>query len=573
MAEAAAMSKARIAHFAGQTATIQNTPPLVTSNKARAKYGLPLRPNPDGSPAWFDVLRAQRIATPVTVYVEQFSAHPLESDAAELYAPPDGYIDPNGVFHRERQGPADTAVYEIELRPEDGYYPLPYVARQADGSAWETEEAFPGAPPERARQSFFPDGSRSFEEIDRLHVGDRGVGNLISDKAEVSFYRVLPPGGYTKGLAAARRTDVGDGDIAPERRAYDFFPYRPRVFRASAPRPGLARAVNIVQRVLGGGGFDGAIWTEGSPAIEEMLYWLHLLIDTTVPICGNSAQRPMGQISNDGPKNLVDSVDYIASRVWSDVDGRNEIGAVMITEQRVFAARSVAKVDARPGGYEAVGGHGGILGAVGGSGHGGPPVIHYVPKLRHTYRSDVNITRLPSSVDGVRRGATGIKTVSVTIKDEHGLLVEGAIPKVVISKEASYGADDSGLDLDHEVDLVALIDRMLIAAPLAGFVFEGLSPYGTIPGSSRRVLGLRAVYSGFPVVTVGRGNTGGFATPLPPFIAGSNLTSTKARLLLIASLLKLGALPVASDPDRPTADELARTRAKVDAYQAIFDTH
>jgi hypothetical protein len=34
--------KARIAHLAGPNATIQNTPPLVTSNKARAKNKLPL---------------------------------------------------------------------------------------------------------------------------------------------------------------------------------------------------------------------------------------------------------------------------------------------------------------------------------------------------------------------------------------------------------------------------------------------------------------------------------------------------------------------------------------------------
>ena len=33
----------RIAHLTGPTATIQNSPPLVTSNKARAKYGLSLR--------------------------------------------------------------------------------------------------------------------------------------------------------------------------------------------------------------------------------------------------------------------------------------------------------------------------------------------------------------------------------------------------------------------------------------------------------------------------------------------------------------------------------------------------
>ena len=172
--------KARIAHLAGPNATIQNTPPLVTSNKARAKHGLPPLTNPDGSPARFDVLRAQRLAAPVTVYVEQFSAHPLEADAAELYGPPDGYIDSAGRVHRERQSADDKPVYEVELRPEDGLYPLPYMALQADGAAWEEECAFPGAPEPKARQGFFPDGSRSFEEIDRLQIGEHGTGNLIS---------------------------------------------------------------------------------------------------------------------------------------------------------------------------------------------------------------------------------------------------------------------------------------------------------------------------------------------------------------------------------------------------------
>src|SRR5581483_8029140 len=160
---------------------------------------------------------------PVTVYVEQFSAHPLERDAADLYAPPDGYVDAAGAFHRQRTSESDTPVYEIELRPDDGVYPLPYAGRQADGSAWEAEGASPDAPPERSRQPFYPDGSRSFEEIDRLGVDEEGVGNLISSKADVSFFRVLPPGGYTKGLPAGLRTDVGDGDIAPERFGTDFF--------------------------------------------------------------------------------------------------------------------------------------------------------------------------------------------------------------------------------------------------------------------------------------------------------------------------------------------------------------
>lgn len=298
--------KARIAHLAGPDATIQNTPPLVTSNKARAKYGLPPLTLPDGTHPQFDVLRPQRLAAPAKIYVEQFSAHPLEANSADIYAPPDGYLDRAGRFHKERQSPADTPVYEIEIGPEDGLYPLPYMARQIGGDAWEEEGAVPEAPDEKARQPFFPDGARSFEEINRLQIGVKGIGNLISSKADVDFYRVMPPGGYRKGLPADRRTDVGEGAISPERRGVDFFPYKPLHLQVAPGRGDLARATNLVQQILSSGKYDGAIWTEGSPSIEETIYWLNLLIDTDRPICGNAAQRPQGQISNDGPKNIVE---------------------------------------------------------------------------------------------------------------------------------------------------------------------------------------------------------------------------------------------------------------------------
>ena len=109
--------KPRIAHIAGPNATITNSAALVTSNKAREKNGLPLLKDKSGARLRFDALRPQRLAAPVTVYVEQFSAHPLERDAAELYGPPDGYLDRAGVFHREPQGKSDVPVYEIKLAP------------------------------------------------------------------------------------------------------------------------------------------------------------------------------------------------------------------------------------------------------------------------------------------------------------------------------------------------------------------------------------------------------------------------------------------------------------------------
>jgi hypothetical protein len=560
----------RIAHLAGPTATVQNSPPLVTSNKARQKYGLPVRKNPDGSDSRFDALRAQRLAAPATVYVECFSAHPLEEDAAELYGPPDGYLDAKGVFHKERINPQNKAVFEIKIAPEDGLYPLPYMARKADGEAWEGECTEPGAPAAQARQSFYPDGSRSFEEIDRLGIGSAGVGNLISSFADIDFYRVLPPAGYTKGLPASRRTDVGEGDIAPETRSKDFFAYRPYHLGESPPRPALARLTNAARQVFDGNKYDGAIYTQGSPQIEEVAYWFNLLIDTTIPICGNAAQRPQGEISNDGPKNITDSVEYIASRVWADEQGRNRAGVIVLQEQRFFSAREVMKVDARPGGYVATGGHGGILG---GMGYHGAAVLHYVPALKHTYLSEVNLSRIPSSVPVVSGSNGVIKRSEKRIRQDNGDLLESAIPSVAIVKDGGFYAEEYFDDPVVTADLLALLARKLETSRLAGFVLEGTTPYGKMTSSVRQAVLQKAIYSGLPVVRVGRGNPEGFADPDEYFIAGSNLTATKARMLLMACLLKFGSLPPARNPDEPTSAELSAIRKAVAAYQRLFDTH
>jgi len=579
LAETHSEPKPRIAVFSGPTATIQNTEPLVTSNKAREKHGLPPRANLDGSPMRFDVLRLQRLAAPVKVYVEQFSAHPLERDAAELYAPPDGYLDASGAFHQERTGPADKPVYEVTLKPEDGLYPLPYMARQADGQPWEMDGTQKNAPAELCRVPFFPDGSRLFEEIDRLGISDEGVGCLLTAKADFDFYRALPSGGYAKGRSAGERTDIGDGDIPPEILGSDFFPYRPGYLRKEPPMAALARLTNVVQRALTSGKYLGAIWLEGSPFVEETTYWLNLLVDTTLPIVGNSSQRPHGAIGNDGDRNIVDSVDYITSRIWADGKGRDFIGAVAILDEQIFTARDVQKADARPGGYIATGGHGGIIGRMG---HPGLPQFSFKTVKRHTYTSAVNLSQLPNEVEGSRVRESGLSsskgstvgTIAVRIKDGEGNLLPTAIPKVTIVKHARYLAEDTSGNAAEEVDILARIGKNLREAPLAGFVAEGSAPFGAMSNSVDAAL-KRATFCAMPVVKVGRGNASGFvdAKRDPLAIAGSNLTATKARLLLMACLMRFGSLPPAVDPAKPTAAETEATKAILAQYQEVFDTH
>ena len=552
-------AKPKIAVFSGPTATIQNNKPLITSNKAREQYGLPLLKDPWGR-VKTDWPRYQRLAAPVTVYIEMYTAHPLEADVKELYAPPDGYVDAKGQFSKERHSPADKPVYAVTLKPEDGLYALPYMGRQANGQAWDGQATHPGAPFAEARQTFVPNASRIFEEIERN-------GGDIYSKADYDFYRAVPAGGYTKGLPAAQRTDTGSGDIAPEKLGVDFFSYGP--YAASPPRTMLARSANFVQKALASGQYAGALWLEGSPSVEDSAYWLGLMVDTTLPIAANSAHRNRGEISPDGDGNIINSIEYILSRVWAGEDGRNRLGAVMVQDETIYEAREVQKGDAHPGGYVATGGYGGILGSMTAG-----PYVTDVPTRRHTWNSEVRITQLPSRLDGLLRQKGVFKTVPVQVKNEAGELLPAAIPKVAMLKGDVWYDDTGAPDPAGEKGIAATIDMLLDKYPLAGIVGEGLAPYSTMSASQDKALE-KAVLSGLPVVKTARGDARGLVKVNPDnlFIEGNNLTTTKARLLLTAAIMKFGPLPHAEDPEHPTAAEIAAIKQRIEAYQEVFQTH
>src|SRR5215471_12656746 len=92
----------------------------------------------------------------------------------------------------------------------------------------------------------------------------------------------------------------------------------------------------------------------------------------------------------------------------------------------------------------------------------------------------------------------------------------------------------------------------------------GSRPTGKALQTHGQRLLLRAVHSGPPVARVG--------ATIPralyhcdnlSFIGGSNLTATKARLLLMACLMKFGALSPAAKTDQPTAGETAAVQSDI----------
>src|SRR5262249_3195706 len=159
-------------------------------------------------------------------------------------------------------------------------------------------------------------------------------------------------------------------------------------------------------------------------------------------------------------------------------------------------AREVAKVDARPGGYVATGGHGGIIGNIS---HTGRIALTYLPVFKHTYRSELRITTLPNSVKASKKAPSGIEMVDVAVKDRDGKLMPDAIPVVTVSADGSYSGMEYGHNTAPEIDLLASIEHKLSLGLLTGFVNQGLVPYGRTPSHTRNKLLLKAVFSGIPV--------------------------------------------------------------------------
>ncbi len=561
----------RLAVFAGPTATVLNT--LTgprTSQKAREKFGLPPLRDWHGRTVVQDQLTFQRLAAPATVYVEQFSALPLDRDSAELFAPPDGYLDANNAFHTERTGPSDRPVYEIILQPEDGLYPLPYMGRRADGSAWEDWEPAPGANG-LIRQPFYPDASRLFDEIERM--GSESMGNLRG-RAVFDFFRPAPPAGYVHGLPEALRTDAGAGDIPPEKAGVDYFPY---TYKAANPtytnfNPGralLARITNIMQDTLAGGTYRGGLWLEGSPRVEDTIYWFNLTIDSDAMLVGVVANRPSRMLSPDAPWTVVDAVDFVLSDVWRDADGHNRVGHVIVQDQRITAAREAIKIAPRPGGFDTLGGLGGVIGTTAG------PKLTFLPLNRHGRTSEVRISAIPRIVSGLRRTSEGrIEHVQVEVKDAAGHLRGEAIPAVELLDFNSWmtsnppGARDP---VDSRVQ--SMIARCLDEAPLCGLVGEAPTS-GHFDRNDALAID-RVAFSGFVVVKVSRGTPASILGEVEENFAieGSNLNASKARVLLMACLLRFGCPPPAADPAHPTDAEKAAVRSHLARIQAVFNTH
>jgi L-asparaginase len=230
----------------------------------------------------------------------------------------------------------------------------------------------------------------------------------------------------------------------------------------------------------------GVVVTHGTDTIEETAFLCDVTIASDKPVVFAGAMRNGSEISADGPRNLL-----CAAQVAST--GSGGLGAVLVLNDEVHAARWARKQDSSR------------VSAFVSPGHG--PIGTVVP-------GSVRVPALPARRFTVEAPA--------------------ALPPVPVVQ--TYTGIEEGM-----------IEAVLEASGAAGLVVEGTG-LGNVPGSAER--GIRAALArGLPVVVATRVPTGGTGAVYggpgggvtlreAGVIAAGGLPAAKARLLLMLLLAR-----------------------------------
>ena len=240
---------------------------------------------------------------------------------------------------------------------------------------------------------------------------------------------------------------------------------------------------------------DGIVVTSGSNAMEEIAFFLHVTLDTHVPIVCTAAQRNHGIVGNDGDRNLVDAV-----RVASHSNATDR-GAMVVVGDVIHSARDVRKVvSSRPDAWSS-GEHGGL----GFTDKHGRVTFYRMPERLHTFKSEFSLEGYEPDV---------LRRIPVTC--------------------SALGADGSTIEAAIDADVPGIV----VAAYPTGHPANPQSD--EYPGQATALE--HAVDEGIPVVVSHRGQEGwtyayredGY--PHKAFVSADTLSPAKARILLSLAL-------------------------------------
>ena len=235
------------------------------------------------------------------------------------------------------------------------------------------------------------------------------------------------------------------------------------------------------------GDVDGVVVTHGSNTVEETAYFLHLTLETDLPVVLTAAQRNHDTIGNDGDRNLYDAV-----RVAGAEAARGR-GTLFVANDTIHGARDVVKtISSRPDAWRSPN-----AGPLGYLDKRGRLEFYTDPERAHTTETDFDFRD---------RDGDGLPRVDVV----HSLA----------------GSDGH------------VVDCLLDDGDTEGIVVAALptgAPSRPVDGPTQSEALERAVEAGVPVALSHRGHAG-WTYEYEPFVRADTLAPAKARVLLALAL-------------------------------------
>lgn len=167
------------------------------------------------------------------------------------------------------------------------------------------------------------------------------------------------------------------------------------------------------------GGVDGVVISHGTNTLEETAFFLHLTVNSRLPIVLVGAMRPSSALSADGDLNLLNAIRVAAAPYSAG------LGVLVVMNDAIYSARDVTKGST----YRVSAFEGRELGPLGFSDVDGEVVYYHTGTRLHTTASEFARRRLPvlprtdvsisyvgadgSAIDAlIRAGAKGIVSAS-----------------------------------------------------------------------------------------------------------------------------------------------------------------
>jgi L-asparaginase len=215
---------------------------------------------------------------------------------------------------------------------------------------------------------------------------------------------------------------------------------------------------NKISSALNNEKMDGVVVTTGTNALEDIAYFIGLVVNTEKPIVFTGSNFPQNSLLFDGKKNLFNAIKIACSEKVT------KLGVIVTFNDYLVTAREATKINSdtiQNFSFQ----ENGVIGYI----VGGEIVIKAIPAYRHTYKTNFSLQSL-----------TSLPTVAIV----YGHLGINAHVVRSIAGNAVHGIISAGFGRGYQPEIVtlALYDAVqsgvsVVRCARTGYTYSGIDKF------------------------------------------------------------------------------------------------